>query len=49
MVDLPEEYIVQLQDKTIFSPIFATIYEYAFTNYVGDLNADIHVPDGIKK
>lgn len=25
MVDLPEEYIVQLQDKTIFSPIFATI------------------------
>ena len=49
MVDLPEGYIVQLQDKTIFSPIFATIYEYAFTNYVGDLNADIHVPDGIKK
>lgn len=49
MVDLSEEYIVQLQDKTIFSPIFATIYEYAFTNYVGDLNADIHVPDGIKK
>ena len=49
MIDLPEGYIVQLQDKTIFSPIFATIYEYAFTNYVGDLDADIHVPDGIKK
>ena len=49
MIDLPEGYIVQLQDKTIFLPIFATIYEYAFTNYVGDLNADIHVPDGIKK